>query len=151
LDERFETMDNNNDEKRNEITIREFAESLKKLKTPEGLRDSNRRYIRDALNTMSAEKDKTPGWLSKRISVPFPVAAGFLMLFCLQLALALFNLGDRFRTSEPPIPDKTDSTGLLEEPAEPQYSERDVYVAGMGFVENVKDYAYFKEKDHESN
>ena len=144
-------MDNNKDKKRNEALIREFAESLKELKTPEGLRDSNRRYIRDALGSTSAERGKTPSWLSKRVSVPFPVAAGFLVLFCLQLALMFFNPADRFKTSEPTFSDKTDSVGLLEEPVQPHYSERNIYVAGMGFVENVKDYAYLKEKNHESN
>lgn len=144
-------MDNNNDEKRNEILIREFAESLKKLKTPEGLRNSNRRYIRDTLDSMSAERSKTPGWLSKRISVPFPVAAGFLVLFCLQCALVFFNLAGQAKTYEPAFPNKASSIGLSEEPVQPCYSEHTVYVAGIGFVEDVKDYAYFKEKDYESN
>jgi hypothetical protein len=143
-------MENNKDEKRNEALIREFAESLKELKTPEGLRDSNRRYIQDALASTSAERGRAPGWLTKRISVPFPVAAGFLVIFCLELALVFFNPADHLKTPEPALSNKN-SVGLLEEPVQAHYCERDVYVAGMGFVENVKDYAYLKEKDHESN
>ncbi len=144
-------MDNNKDQKKDEVLIREFAELLRELKTPEGLRDSNRRHIRDALGSVSAERAGTAGWLSKRISVPFPVAAGFLVVFCLQLALQLFNLGDHFKTSEPGFSKRTESVGLLEEPIQPYYSERNVYVAGMGFVENVKAYAYLKETNDESN
>lgn len=144
-------MDSNRDEKRNEALIREFAESLKELKTPEGLRDSNRRHIQDALYSASAERGKRSAWLSKRISVRLPVAAGFLVIFCLQLALQFFNLADQHRPSEPALSDETHSAGLLEEAVQPYYSERNVYVAGMGFVENVKDYAYLKEKNHENN
>jgi hypothetical protein len=144
-------MDNKKDEKRNEALIREFAESSKELKTPEGLRDSNRRYIKDALYSANAERRKTPGWLRKRISVPFPVAAGFLVIFCLQLTLQFLNLTTDFKTSKPTVSDKTDSKGLLEEPLQLHYSEQNVYVAGMGFVEKWKNYAYFKENNYESN
>lgn len=144
-------MDSNSDDKRNEALIREFSESLKELKAPEGLRESNRRYIRDALCSANSEREKKTGWLNKRISVPFPVAAGFLLVFCLQLALQLFSMAGRLKTSEPPVPNRTNSIGLLKEPVRPHYSERNVYVAGMGFVENVKDYAYIKERNHERN
>jgi len=144
-------MESNENEKKDGVLIRVFAESLKELKTPEGLRESNRQYIRNALCSASAERGRIPGLLSKRISVPFPVAAGFLVLFCLQLAIQFFSIGGQPGTSEPPFPDKTNSIGILEEPVQPRYSERNVYVAGMGFVENVKDYAYLKEKDYESN
>ena len=144
-------MDNNKDERRNEALIREFAESSKKLKTPEGLRDSNLRYIRDAIYSARAYRRKTSGWLRKRISVPFPVAAGFLVIFCLQLTLQFINLTAYFKASKPIVSDKTDSKGLLEKPLQPHYSEQNVYVAGMGFVEKSKNYAYFKENDYESN
>ncbi len=138
-------------EKRNEALIREFAESSKELTTPEGLRDSNRRYINDAVCSANAERRKTPVWLRKRISVPFPVAAGFLVIFCLQLTLQFINLTTYFKTSKPTVSDKTDSTGLVEEPLQLHYSERNVYVAGMGFVEKWKNYTYFKENNYESN
>lgn len=144
-------MDNKKDEKRNEALIREFAESSKELKTPEGLRDSNRRYINDAVYSANAERKRTPGWLKKRISVPFPVAAGFLVIFCLQLTLQFINLTTYFKTSKPIVSDKTDSIGLLEKPLQLHYSEQNVYVAGMGFVEKSKNYVYFKESNYESN
>ena len=144
-------MDNKKDEEKNEALIREFAESSKQLKPPEGLRDSNRRYIGNALFSVNAEKRKTSGWLRKRISVPFPVAAGFLLIFCLQLTLGSFNLTTYFRTSEPTVSDKTDSTGLVEKPLQLHYSEHNVYVAGMGFVEKLQNYAYFRENNYEGN
>ena len=133
-------MDNKNDEKRNEALIREFEKSSKELKAPKGLRDSNRRYIRDAVYSVNAERRETPGWLRKRISVPFPVAAGFLVVFCLQLILQFINLTTDFKRSEHTVTDKTDSKGLLEKPLQPHYSEQNVYVAGMGFVEKWKNY-----------
>ncbi len=144
-------MDNKKDEEKNEGLIREFAESSKQLKLPEELRNSNRRYIGNALFSVNAEKRKTSNWLRKRISVPFPVAAGFLLVFCLQLTLGSFNLTTYFRTSEPTVSDKTDSTGLVEEPLQLHYSERNVYIAGMGFVEKLKNYAYFRENNYEGN
>lgn len=48
-------MNNKKGEKRNETLIREFAESSKELKAPEGLRDSNRRRIADALHSANAQ------------------------------------------------------------------------------------------------
>jgi len=144
-------MDNKKDENRNEALIREFEETSKGLKIPEGLRDSNRKYIKDALYSVNAEKRKTPGWLKKRVSIPFPVAAGFLVIFCLQLILQSFNLITYFKTSKPTVSDKTDSIGLLEKSVQPHYSEQNVYVAGMGFVEKLKNYTYFKENNHEKN
>lgn len=144
-------MDNKKNEERNEALIREFTKSSKKLKTPEGLRDSNRKYIRDALCSVRTEKRKTSGWLRRRISVPFPVAAGFLVIFCLQFILQFSNVTTYFKTSKQTISDETDSRGLLEKPLQPHYSEQNVYVAGMGFVEKSKNYSYDKENDYESN
>jgi hypothetical protein len=144
-------MDSERNDQRDEALIREFAESLRELKTPEGLRDSNRRYIEHALHSAGAAPSKTPGWFTRRIAVPFPVAAGFLVVFCLQLVLQFFNLADRHKPSEPVLSDTTKSVGPSEESVRPHYSERNVYVAGTGFVENVKQYAYLKEKDNENN
>ncbi|MHC4118953.1 MAG: hypothetical protein ACYSWO_15770 [Planctomycetota bacterium] len=143
-------MNNKKDEKRNETLIKEFAELSKGLKTPEGLRDSNRRRIADALHPANAEGN-TSGWLKRRISVPFPVAACFLFIFCLQLTLQCFNLKSYFKTPESIVSDGTDSTGLVEEPLQLRYSEQTVYVAGTGFVERLKSYAYLKESSYESN
>lgn len=143
-------MNNKKDEKREEALIREFAESSKGLKTPAGLRDSNRRRIEDALSTASAE-GRMPGWLRKRISLPLPVAAGFLLVFCLQLTLQCFNLRTYLRTPREIASNKTDSTGLVEKPLQLHYSEQTVYVAGMGFAEKLKNYAYLRENNYEGN
>ena len=143
-------MNSKKDERRNETLIRDFAESSKSIKIPDGLRDSNRRRIENALHSANG-KERTPGWLRKRISVPFPVAAGFLLVFCLQLALQCFNLTTYFRTPSEAISDKTDSTGLEEEPLQLHYSEQTTYVAGMGFAQKLKNYAYLRENNYESN
>ena len=143
-------MNNKKDERRNETLIRDFAESSRRLKIPEGLRDSNRRGIESALHFANAEK-RTPGWLRKRISVPFPVAAGFLLVFCLQLALQCFNLTTYLKAPSKAISNKTDSTGQVEEPLQLHYSERTTYVAGMGFAQKLKNYTYLRENNYESN
>ncbi len=143
-------MNNKKNENRSETLIKEFAELSKGLKTPDGLRDSNRRHIEDALHSANAE-GRTSGWLRKRISVPFPVAAGFLLIFCLQLGLQCFNLRAYFKIPKSIVSNRTDSTGLVETPLQLHYSEQTVYVAGTGFVEKLKSYAYLKENSYESN
>jgi hypothetical protein len=143
-------MNDKKEERRNEALIREFAESSKRLRRLEGLRDSNRRCIENALRSPNAEKS-APGWLSRRVSVPFPVAAGFLLIFCLQLTFQCFNLASHFKTPKEMASDKTDSTRLAEEPLQLHYSEQTIYVAGMGFAERLKNYAYFRENDYEDN
>ena len=143
-------MNNERDEKRDEALIREFAESTKGLKAPEGLRASNRRRIENALRSANAG-GRTTDWLRRRISVPLPAAAGFLLIFCLQLTLQLSDLRTYLRTPEETASTETDSIGLVEEPLQLHYSEQTVYVAGMGFVERSKNYAYLRENDHEGN
>jgi hypothetical protein len=143
-------MNNKKDDKKNEALIREFAELSKGLEAPEGLRDSNRRRIEEALHSADAQA-RTPGWLGKRISVPFPVAACFLLIFCLQLTLQCFNLRAYFKTPKSVVSNRKDSTGLVEEPLQLHYSEQTVYVAGTGFVEKLRNYAYLKENSYEDN
>jgi len=143
-------MDNEKDENRDNTLIREFAESSKGLNSPAGLRESNRRRIEDALRSGSRE-ERRQNWLRRRISVPLPVAAGFLLVFCLQLSLQCFKLTAYFKTPKETVSDKTRSTGLVEEPLQLHYSEQSVYVAGMGFAEKLKNYAYLRETNHEAN
>lgn len=144
-------MENNKDETKNESLLQDFAESLKKLKIPEGLRESNRRYIKDALHSTGHENRATPSWWKRRVSIPLPIAAGFLLLICLQIALQFTNLKSYFKESQTVISDKTqNSIGLSEKPSESYYSEHGVYVAGIGFIEKSKSYDYFKENDYEN-
>lgn len=143
-------MNNKKDEKTDETLIRGFTELSRRLEAPAGLRESNRRRIEDVLHSAGA-KARTRGWLRKSISVPFPVAAGFLLIFCLQLAFQCFNLRTYFKTPENAAPHRTDSTGLVEKPLQLHYSEQSIYVAGMGFAEKLKNYAYLREANHEVN
>ncbi|MBN2588906.1 MAG: hypothetical protein JXA96_03515 [Sedimentisphaerales bacterium] len=138
-----------NNEKRNEELISKFSESSKKLKTPDGLRDSNRKYIKEALNSINTEKRETPGWFKKRISISYPVAACFLLIFCLQITLGYFHLKYYSKTQKTIVHNNTDSIGHLEDTVQPFYSEHNVYVAGIGYVEKTQKYTYFKENTNE--
>ena len=144
-------MENNKDETKKESLLQGFAESLKKLKIPEGLRESNRRYIKDALNSTGHENRPTKSWWKRRVSIPLPMAAGFLLLICLQVALQFTNLKSYFKVSQIVTSDKKqNSIGLSEKMVEPYYSEHGVYVTGIGFIEKTKSYDYFKENDYET-
>jgi len=144
-------MKNNKDETKNESLFQKFAESLKNLKIPEGLRESNRRYIKDALHSTAYEKRATTSWWRRRVPIPLPIAAGFLLLICLQIALQFTNLKSYFTVSQTAISDKRQgSIGLSDKTVEPYYSEHGVYVAGIGFIEKSKSYDYFKENDYEN-
>lgn len=144
-------MENNKDETKNESLFQDFAESLKNLKIPEGLRESNRRYIEKALHSKAYENRASKNWWKKRVSIPLPIAAGFLLLICLQLALQFTNLKSYFTVSQTAISDKRQSSiGLSDKTVEPYYSEHGVYVAGIGFIEKSKTYDYFKENDYEN-
>ena len=138
-------MENNKDETKNELLFQDFVESLKKLKIPEGLRESNRRYIKDALYSTGHKNRSATSWWKRRVSIPLPIAAGFLLLICLQVALQFTNLKSYFKVSQKVASDKEQSLiGLSEKTAEPYYSEHGVYVAGIGLIEKSKSYDYFK-------
>jgi len=144
-------MENNKDQTKNESLLQNFAESLKNLKIPEGLRESNRRYIKDALYSTGHEKRAITSWWKRRVSIPLPIAAGFLLLICLQIALQFTNFKSYFKESQKAVSDKKQSSiGLSEKTVEPYYSEHGVYVTGIGFIEKTKSYDYFKENDYET-
>ena len=80
-------MGNNQDETKNDFLPQGFIDSLKNVEIPGGLRESNRKYIKDALHSTGNENRATSIWRKRRISVPVPIAAGFMLLICLQVAL----------------------------------------------------------------
>jgi len=81
-----------------------------------------------------------------------PIAAGFLLLICLQIALQFNNLKSYYKAPQTAITDKKQSPiGLSDKTVEPYYSEHGVYIAGIGFIEKSKSYDYFQENNHETN
>ena len=142
-------MENNKDETKNDSLIRDFAESLQKANISEGLRESNRKYIKDALHSTEHKDRATMSWWKRRISIPAPIAAGFLLLICLQFALQFTNFNGITRKVVSVVSDKTqNSIGLSEKPSEIHYSEQGVYVTGMGFIEKSKTMYVLKENDY---
>ena len=145
----------NNDsfETKEDRLIKTALSHLKDLKIPPSLRQSNLKHINEALpETGERSTNKGIFWWHKRISIPLPIAAGFLLVFCLQLIVQSFNLTTHFKASEiTTISNKKQSSiGPSEKPSEPYYSEHGVYVTGIGFVEKSKSYDYFKENDYET-
>ena len=103
------------------------------------------------MHSTGHENRETTSWWKRRVSIPLPIAAGFLLLICLQLALQFTNLKSYFTVSQTAISDKRQgSIGLSDKTVVPYYSEHGVYVAGIGFIEKSKTYDYFKENDYEN-
>ena len=144
-------MENNKDETKNDSLIRDFAKSLQKAKIPEGLRESNRKYIKNALHSKGNENRATSIWWKRRVSIPVPIAAGFLLMICLQFALQFTNFNGITKKDVSVVFDKTqNSIGLSEKPSENHYSEQGIYVTGMGFLEKSKTMYVFKENSYET-
>ncbi len=79
--------------KEEDSMIKATLSSLKDIKIPPNLRASNQRSIDEALaETCDSSRNKGIFWWHKRISIPLPIAAGFLLVFCLQLILQSYNL-----------------------------------------------------------
>ena len=139
--------------KEEDSMIKAALSSLKDIKIPPDLRASNQRSIDEALaETSDSSRSKGIFWWHKRISIPLPIAAGFLLVFCLQLILQSYNLTTYSQTPKTTRVSDTmqNSIGLSEKSSESYYSEHGVYVAGIGFIEKSKSYDYFKENDHEN-
>jgi len=139
--------------KEEDSMIKAALSSLKDIKIPSDLRASNQRSIDEAIaETCDSSRSKGIFWWHKRISIPLPIAAGFLLVFCLQLILQSYNLTTYSKTSKTTrVSDTTQSSiGLSEKPSESYYSEHGLYVTGMGFIEKSKSYDYFKENDYEN-
>ena len=136
-------------EKQDEELIHEFSEASRKIKIPDNLRDSNRKFIKEALNSTSIEKRETLSWFRKGIIIPYPVAAVFLLIFFLQLALGFVNLTGYFTTFEQQTVVSTNSGNNSDKNIQPYYYENNVYVAGIGYVEKNINYTYFMENNNE--
>lgn len=84
-------------------------------------------------------------WWKRRVSIPVPIVAGFMLIVGLQIFLQLSQIKKSFDASQP----QQHSADLLNPTVEPFYSEHGVYVAGIGFVEKSKTYDYFKETHYD--
>ena len=141
-----------------DASIENALSPLRNLKIPPTLRASNKQRIRQALAERAERSERTGfWWWRRRISIPAPVAAGFLIVFCL---LALLQLG---RTNQPLQATKpseyksgkaiTDSDTKTTAPKQkqPYYYEKTVYIAGMGFINQERGYQFLQENNYENN
>ena len=121
--------------------IRDALSGLKDLKIPPDLRASNQRNIEDALvETRGGRPRQGASWWHKRLSVPFPVAAGFMLVLGLSLILGLLQR----QTVNLSVPEDTKSVkSMMSSEVRPHYYEASVYVAGMGFIEKERGYRFF--------
>lgn len=138
-------MHPNNHENHEEKLIQKFSESLNKLEVPDKLRESNRNSIRNAMGSVETKAV----WYRKKLSVPMPIAAGFLLVLSFQLLLFGFQI------SKINIDDidqaQSNSADQLEPSEDPYYSEQGVYIAGIGFVEKSQHTFCRLENHYENN
>ena len=144
-------------DQREDSLIEESLSSLKALEIPSGLRDSNRQRIEQVLAEVSkAEVGLRYPWWRRRVVIPLPVAAGFIIAFGLLITgqIAQVNWGDK---TTPVRYDKTEviRKSSPERPAQNQdklyYHEAGIYVAGIGLVEKEYGHNFFQENSHENN
>lgn len=142
-------MRNSEPQMKAEKLLEQFSRTLRRLDLPDSLRQKNRRRIEAALEAGPTEK--TTPWRRRRLSVPVPVAAGFLLLFGLELLLSGLYVKGRLGGDPPAVAAKTptQSTGRVDRTDEPEIVEQGTYIAGIGFTEKTKLYYYQRENEYE--
>lgn len=131
-----------------EDLIRGSLAPLKGVGMPPGVRAATQKRIGRALAAKNSPSSHL--WIACwrwRISVPFPVAAGFLIASLLLGALQLEHASRRHTVARPP------GTRGLKPPIarqeRPRYYEEALYVRGMGCVSRERGYRFLEENDHD--
>ena len=148
-----EQTNNPNDFSADDERIRAALNPLNDLEPPAGLRQSNRRYLR-----RYGEKQNPPRtpWWKRRLAIPYPVAAGFILAFG---ALLFLNTKPQPKNDYAPsvsVPEQTQTPKnnqstrphLALQP-EASYYESSYYVAGLGAIEKKQGYLFLEEYNHE--
>ena len=141
-----------------DASIENALSPLRGLKIPPTLRASNEQRIREALAERAERSERTGfWWWRRRISIPAPVAAGFLIAFCL---LSLFQLVRIFQPTQATKPSEykadkavipSDTKTIAPKQKQPSYYEKTVYIAGMGFINQERGYQFLQENNYENN
>ncbi len=135
-------------EERCDGLIRDALAPLKGVGMHACARTSAERRIQAALaGDAVGRSDLGRTWWRRRVSVPIPVAAGFVLFLGLLGILQLRQL------SQPHTMDKREVVSgpglVVTEVSRPQYYEEALYVTGMGLVNSERGYRLFQENSHE--
>jgi len=134
--------------------IENALEPLKSLNLPNSLRNSNQKAIQEALADKNSARDTLPGsWWYRRISVSYPMAAGFIIAFLLSIILQFISVTSDTndvqsvnKQSESIVQSlKADSSD------ETYYYETTIYMCSLGILGQEQGYQYYKENDYELN
>jgi len=141
-DRRLNEHKGGSDERHDDL-IRDALAPLKSVGMPPGTRSSTERRIRTSLADDVAWRGgvRIPWWWRRRVSVPFPVAAGIVLFLVLLGTLQLWQLSHDDMASQREVAFRP---GPATAPASgPQYYEETLYVTGMGVVNNERGYRFF--------
>jgi hypothetical protein len=134
-------------DERGDDVIRAGLAPLKGVGMPAHTRTATEKRIQTSLAGGAGGRVRFPTtWWRHRVSVPVPVAAGFVLFLVLLGILQLWQLGlhraDKSVATLPPGP-------AAAEVSKPEYYEQGLYVTGMGLVNSERGYRLLKESNHE--
>jgi len=140
-DRRLNEHEGGPDERHDDL-IRDALAPLKEIGMPAGARASAERRIHASLAGDVACRDsiRTPWW-RRRVSVPFPVAAGIVLFLVLLGTLQLWQLGHGSTLSQREVAFQPGPVTALA--SQPQYYEETLYVPGMGVINGERGYRFF--------
>lgn len=128
--------------------IRDGLAPLKRVGMPAGARTSTEQRIQAALAGAVASRDGLwRTWWRRRVSVPFPVAAGLVLFAALLGTLQLRQLSYQYTVDKPEVASTPGPAAA--QVSRPQYYEEALYVTGLGFVNSERGYRFFEENNHE--
>lgn len=128
--------------------MRDALAPLRRVGMPAGARTSTERRIQAALAVAVTSRDGLwRTWWRRRVSVPFPVAAGFVLFLSVLGILQLCQLSHRPAGDKAGLASK--SVPVATEVSKPEYYEEGLYVTGMGLVNSERGYRLYKETNHE--
>ena len=154
MEKEFKPNKDKKTELQEEAVLKKVLEPLKMLKIPAGLRKTNQERIQDSLN-QKAKSFRVPWW-RRRIGVPLPAAAGFVIILGV-LSLLQISRFDAYQEGNKPIEQMipVEETRFNTEKAQKQeerfyYYETANYVAGLGFVERERGRIFIRENHHDN-
>ena len=135
------------DEKADDL-IRAGLAPLKGVGMPAETRAATERRIRASLAGDTAGRVRLLRmWWWRRVSVPVPVAAGFVLFMVLLGMLQLWQWSHPRVVEGTVVASKPGPTTT--EVSQPEYYEQGLYVTGMGLVNSERGYRLLKESNHE--
>jgi len=122
--------------------IRDALAPLKDVGMPPSARASAERRIHASLaGDVTCRSGLGWTWWRRRVSVPFPVAAGLVLFLVLLGTLQLWQLNHDHAVSKPEVAVQPGPAATAV--SRPQYYEEALYVTGVGVVSGERGYRFF--------